>query len=166
VWTGLVTPAGGNTIDTGQLQGTGGICISRVLTASSAFVSNQWAEMTVGTGGTVADMGIMTRIQSPTNTAGYLLYINNATSLQFYTIDSSTSAVGIGAAFTVSTLVAGDKIRAYVVGNVLSAYVNYVDTSSVPVFQRTDGSSTYSNGQPGWYTSTPARYISLFSAGI
>lgn len=127
-----------------------GVSGARVLTTNSggSFNNDQACYGTFAAAGVKEDKGVMTRITSTTIGAGYLAFADDSTHVQIYIVADAGSIVAtpLGAAFTVTALVAGDILGLSSVGTTHTAYINGVSIGS-----RTD--ATLSSGSIGVYFS-------------
>lgn len=120
----------------------GGNTGCRVL--SPGLRANQAAEMIIGN---VLAVGLMVRVQSPTDASGYLCAIDNPTNITFYkVVDTGTlTFTPLGATETVPEIGSLETITFQMVGPIMEVLVNGVSLG----ITRTD--STFTGGQPGTY---------------
>lgn len=121
------------------------------------FRANQSSEMVIGS---VLAVGLMVRMQSPTDASGYLMTVDDPTHVSIYkVVDSGTLAFTLlGAQATVPTINSIETVTFSIVGSTMDVYVNGVSLGVT----RTD--STYANGQPGCYLFEFGGSIVTFSA--
>lgn len=118
----------------------GGLGMGRV--ATPTFPADQFSEISIANFS--APVGAMVRIQSPSDSAGYIGLVNDTTTLKIFKRTDGGSFTQLGANITVSTMIVGDLVRLSAVGTTLTIYVNGVSAAT-----RTD--STYAAGQPGLF---------------
>lgn len=127
-------------------QGQGDWAGARINTP--AFAANQKMTGTV-VSGALSGMGVCVRMQSASDASCYMLYADTSSQLTVYKCtDTGTLAfAGIGAAIT-QTLTAGDTIGLSAEGT--STVTLRVFFNGSEITTRTDSTSPYASGQPGF----------------
>lgn len=123
--------------------------------ASPTFADDQTATITLTA---QVGVGVMLRMQSGL-ASGYLVYLSNSTTIQFYRIADSGSIglTQLGSNVTISSVTSGDTIGAEITGTTITALRN-----GVSVGTRTD--ATYTSGQPGIYMGGSGVTLDAFTA--
>lgn len=143
-----------------QLTGTG--FWSGCVVTSPSFAANQSAEMTL-TNSSQSFFGLYVRMQSG-SAAGYNAFFDDATHIIIYKMTDSGSSVdfttALGATFTV-TVASGTRVKLTATGTTTTTLELFID--DVSQGSRTDSSSPYTSGQPGWLGPS-SRFICKFVA--
>lgn len=111
---------------------------------SPGFRANQAAEMIIGN---VLAVGLMVRVQSPTDCSGYLMAVDDPTHISFYKVEDTGTLnfTQLGATETVPAIGSLETVTFSIVGSTMYVYVNGASLG----ITRTD--STFTSGQPGTY---------------
>ena len=126
------------------------------IVTSPTFAADHRAEITLTFSVTV---GVVLRMQSSSDSSGYLIYLPNSTKLVVYKItDTGTIALTqLGADIAISAVTAGDTIGGEITGTTITILRNGVSQGT-----RTD--ATYATGQPGVYIGASAATVESYAA--
>lgn len=148
-----------------EAYGTAGDSAARVKEATATFSANQYSEVVLGSGNGGTTSGPAVRMASPTDGSCYWARVVNSTTIRiFKTTDSGgvLTDVQLGADIVITSSPAGTAIGLSATGAGTTTLELF--RAGVSVTTRSDSTSPFTTGQPGYVIDNDSSSIASYSA--